>query len=202
MTTKDILIVEDGRGERERLQKLFASAGYSVVACEGVGEAEKTVIDYTFRLAILDIGLNDRSGSHLFHTLRQAKRANYAIIFTGNPSVHLKQRFLDEGAVDYIVKGSAQAQNEAFLNRVREVLGEPQKLGSAEGIELEEFLRRYVSEKSRRLFLDSDQTLPACRGCGSRRYFVTFSQQAQLPPDIVGSVVCADCSKPMDPEVK
>lgn len=202
MTTKDILIVEDGRAERERLHKLFTGAGYSVVACEGVGEAEKTAVDHSFRLAILDIGLNDRSGSHLFHTLRQAKRISYAIIFTGNPSVHLKQRFLDEGAVDYIVKGSAQAQNDAFLQRVREVLGEPQKQGGGEGIELEEFLRRFVSEKSRRLFLDADSSFPACRGCGSRRYSVTFSHQTQLPPEIVGSVICAECSKPMDPEVK
>ena len=38
---KDILIVEDGKQERERLEKLFLDGGYSVLACSSVGEAEK-----------------------------------------------------------------------------------------------------------------------------------------------------------------
>lgn len=197
---KDILVVEDGKQERDRLEKLFSGAGYSVVACESVGAAEEALKHEEFRLAILDIGLNDKSGSLLFTTIRRAGRAGHIIIFTGNPSVHLKQRFLQEGAADYIVKASPQAQNDAFLSRVREIVGAPQP-ETHDGIDLEQFLARYVSPTSRQLFLDSDNSLPECRTCKGRQYVVTFSHQPQVPPAVNGIVICAACGKQMDPEV-
>jgi DNA-binding response OmpR family regulator len=197
---KDILIVEDGKQERERLERLFSGAGYSVTACESVGAAEDSLKHEEYRLAVLDIGLNDKSGSLLFNNLRRSGKVAYVIIFTGNPSVHLKQRFIQEGAVDYIVKASPQAQNEAFLSRVREVVGAP-SLKSPDGLDLESFLSRYVLETSKQLFLDADNSLPECKNCRSRRYVVTFSHQAQLPPTVAGLVVCASCGKAMDPEV-
>jgi DNA-binding response OmpR family regulator len=198
---KDILIVEDGRQERERLEQLFGKAGYSVVACESVADAEKALNVETFRLAVLDIGLSDKSGSYLFNAIKRRNNVSYIMIFTGNPSVHLKQRFMDEGAVDYIVKGSPQAQNESFITRVKEVLGEAQTKTTS-GLDLEVFLTNYVSPKSRALFNDSGDTFPECAQCGGRQYIVTFSHQAQVPPEIQGLVVCTSCGKPMDPEVK
>ncbi|MBX7139141.1 MAG: response regulator [Oligoflexia bacterium] len=198
---KDILIVEDGRPERERLEKLFSSAGYAVSGFENVGDAESAIKQEEFRLAILDIGLGDRSGSYLFNLLKRQKRASFVIIFTGNPSVHLKQRFLDEGAVDYIVKGSPQANNEAFLARVKEIIGEPHTQEPV-GLPLEEFVDKYVSPSSRQLFLDMNNAFPACSSCGSRKYVVTFAHQPQVPPEISGKVICAGCSKIMDPEIE
>lgn len=198
---KDILIVEDGRQERERLEKLFKDAGYSVTGFESATEAEKALRSEQYRLAILDIGLSDKSESHLFGTIKRDGRVSHIIIFTGNPSVHLKQRFLDEGAVDYIVKASAQAQNEAFLSRIKEIIGEPQGTGP-DGIDLEEFLQKYVSDTSRQLFLDMNNSYPACTACGSQSYLVTFSHKAQMPPEIGGLVICASCGKAMDPEIE
>jgi len=198
---KDILIVEDGRPERERLVKLFTEVGYSVVGCESVGEAEKSLQKDQFRLAILDIGLSDKSGSYLFNTIKRGGRVNQIIIFTGNPSVHLKQRFIDEGAVDYIVKASPQAQNDSFLSRIKEVIGEPQG-ASPDGLDLEDFLNKYVPETSRQLFLDMDNSYPSCKECGSDSYVVSFSHQTQMPPEISGLVVCGSCGKPMDPEIE
>lgn len=198
---KDILIVEDGKPERERLLKLFSENGYAVVACESVGEAEGALKLDEFRLAILDIGLSDRSGSYLFNNIRRQKNVSYIVVFTGNPSVHLKQRFLEEGAVDYIVKGSPQAQNEAFLSRVREILGEAQAQGPS-GIALEEFLAKYLSPSSRQLFLDMNNNIAECGDCGSKRYVVTFSHQPQVPPEVTGKVVCAGCGAVMDPQIK
>ncbi|MCB0309785.1 MAG: response regulator [Bdellovibrionales bacterium] len=198
---KDILIVEDGRPERERLQKLFSEAGYAVQACESVGEAEKALQHEEFRLGILDIGLNDRSGSYLFSAIKRQGSVSFVIIFTGNPSVHLKQRFIDEGAVDYIVKGSPQAQNEAFLGRVREIIGEAQAQ-SANGISLDEFVQRYIPEKSRSLFYDMNNSFPSCPSCKSDKYIVTFAHQPQVPPEVTGKVICADCGRAMDPEIE
>ena len=77
---RDILIVEDGRHERERLESLFADAGYMVTACESVADAESALEQDQFRMAILDIGLNDKSGSYLFNSLKQDDSVSYIII--------------------------------------------------------------------------------------------------------------------------
>lgn len=198
---KDILIVEDGVKERERLEKLFSKEGYSVVACESVGAAEQTLHENIFRLAILDIGLADKSGSHLFSTIKRAGKIPFIIIFTGNPSVHLKQRFIEEGAIDYIIKASPQAQNDSFLLRVKEIIGAAQK-GTPDGLDLKTFINKYLGASSRQLFLDSDDSFPACKQCSQRSYKVIFSQQTQMPPEVVGQVICASCGKVMDPEIE
>lgn len=197
---KDILIVEDGIKERERLKLLFVNAGYSVTACETVTEAEETLKNNSFRLAILDIGLSDKSGSYLFNTIKRISKVNFIIIFTGNPSVHLKQRFIDEGATDYIVKASAEAQNERFLGRVTEIIGKAEK-ENYEGIDLPEFLSKYVNSASKKLFYDSGDKLTNCKNCGSNEYKVIFNHKTQMPPDISGQVICVACKAVMDPDI-
>jgi len=196
---KDILVVEDGTPERERLLTLFNDAGYAVEGCARVGDAEAILQLRSFRLAILDIGLHDKSGAHLFTELRRQGKTTFIIIFTGNPSVHLKDRFISEGAADYIVKGSRAAQSDMLLARVRELIGEPSS-ELPDGIPLDEFLSRCVPPTTRALFLNNDNSLPVC-SCGGSQYVVSFAQNPQLPPDIKGIVVCADCGSPMDPEI-
>jgi len=199
-TVKDILIVEDQTSDRERLSKLFNDAGYTVESCEGVVQAEKALEGSNFRLAVLDIGLGDKSGSHLFYNIKRIGKVPYVIIFTGNPSVHLKQRLIGEGASDYIVKGSPQAQGDKFLARVKEIIGSaaPQ---STSGIALEDFLTRYIDSSSRKLFLNMDSSIPKCSKCGGGSYVVSFTGIPQIPPDITGKVKCVACGTEMDPEV-
>jgi len=198
---KDILIVEDAAKDRERLVKLFSTEGYTVVSCESVGQAEKSLEHERFRLAVLDIGLSDKSGSYLFNTIKNTDKVAYIIIFTGNPSMHLKQRFLDEGAADYIVKASPQSQSDQLLARVKDIIGAARSQ-TVSGIDLDYFLGQYVQETSRKLFLDMDNSYPQCQSCGSKQYVVSFSQKPQVPPEIHGSVVCGNCGTPMDPEVE
>lgn len=197
---RDILIVEDGLHERERLEKLFSSNNYRVSAVESVTEAERLLQYEQFRLGILDIGLGDKSGSHLFDQIKRSGRVNYVIMFTGNPSVHLKQRFLDEGAVDYIVKASPDAQNEALLERVKSLLGSAE-VTAPTGISLSDFLNLYVDEASRDFFLDQSSESIVCGSCGSQEFVVTFNHKPQLPPLVEGKVVCSSCGTEMNPEV-
>jgi DNA-binding NtrC family response regulator len=196
----DILIVEDSKEERERIYQLFTNEQYQVVACTSVAEAQQALARDSFSLAFLDIGLGDRSGSHLFSQLQQGSRSVKVIVYTGNPSLHLKQRFMQEGAVDYIVKGSSQAQSDQLLQRVHELIGAPQKRGMP-GIPLAEFLQRAISESSRALFHEADGVVSACTECGARDYVVSFEQKPQVPPDLHGVVVCAICGAQMDPTV-
>lgn len=197
----DILVVEDNDRERNRLMQLCQSAGYTVTACGSAGEAEGVLAAYTFRLVLLDIGLSDKSGSYVFSLIRRGGSVPHVIIFTGNPSVHLKQRMLAEGAAEYLIKGTPQAHNDALLERVRALIGAPQQ-DAVEGIPLDQFLARYIPERSRGLFLNADNSLPTCGACGGGRYLVTFGQQAQMPPQVEGLVVCAQCGRPLDPEIK
>lgn len=196
----DILIVEDGVRERERLCKLFESSDYSVKAVESVSEAERLLSVEQFRLAFLDIGLGDRSGSHLFELIKSSSSVPFVVILTGNPSVHLKQRFMDEGAAAYIVKASDASSNQSLLHLASSLLG-TEKVSISGGIPLSDFLRQYVNEASRTLFLDTDEKLPACSACASEEFVVTFEHKTQLPPEVEGLVVCAHCGKALDPEI-
>lgn len=197
---EDVLIVEDGQAERERLRDLFNSAGYRVIACSTVSEAEKVLEAAEFKIAFFDIGLNDRSGSYLFSSVKKSGRIANIIIYTGNPSGHLRQRFQREGASDYIVKGSSQATSERLLERVSELIGEPQE-SCFSGVELTKFLKEHIPAKSWLMFFDSDSKVPPCGKCGAKEYLVTFAQQPQVPPQINGLVICSLCGQPMDPEV-
>lgn len=197
---RDILVVEDGLHERERLLKLFASSRYSTAGAESAREAEELLNHEQFRLAVLDIGLSDKSGSYLFELMRRSGRVPYVIILTGNPSIHLKQRFIEEGAVAYIVKASPSAENEPLLELVRSLLGTPQT-ERIRGLPLAEFLKLYVTDSSREMFLNENGDIIPCSACGSSHFVVSFNHRAQVPPVIEGRVVCADCGKEMDPEV-
>lgn len=196
----DILVVEDGLHERERLTRLFGSVRYKVHSAESATEAESLLRAHSYRLAVIDIGLGDKSGSHLFELLKRLPQIPYVIVLTGNPSTHLKQRFLDDGVASYIVKASPAASNEALVDTVRGLLGNPGE-GTVTGIPLGEFLRVHVSAESRELFLDESQQLPSCNGCGSSEYLVQFNHKTQLPPTIEGRVVCAQCGRELDPQV-
>ena len=94
---RDILVVEDGANERDRLQRLFEASHFSVSVAESAQEAEALLGLGSYRLVVIDIGLGDKSGTYLFELLKRKGSFPYVIVLTGNPSVHLKQRFLDEG---------------------------------------------------------------------------------------------------------
>ena len=198
---RDILIVEDGFNERERLSKLFTENGFSVACAERVSEAEQLLEVDQFRLTVLDIGLSDKSGSYLFERLKRDGTVPYIVILTGNPSVHLKQRFLDEGAAAYIVKASSAASNDSLLATVRSLLG-TNSVETPIGIGLNEFLRSYLDDASREIFLDDQGGVPICRHCEGTSYLVVFSHKTQLPPYIEGKVVCENCHREMDMEVE
>ncbi len=196
----DILIVEDGYAERERLRNLFATAQFSVSCAESADEAEELASREQFRLAILDIGLADKSGTHLFERFKRTARIPYIIILTGNPSVHLKQRFLDEGAVAYIVKASSAAANDTLLELVRSLLGAGSS-AAVRGIPLADFVKQYLDEASRQLFMDADNKFSHCAKCGSTTYVVSFAFKTQMPPQVEGKVICSACGTEMDPEI-
>ncbi|RME57803.1 MAG: response regulator [Candidatus Dadabacteria bacterium] len=203
---KDILIVEDTVEQRRRLEKLLSEKGYAVQACASAKEGEEAVLDNSFKLAILDIGLGDKSGSYLFHHLKTSKKVEQILIYTGNPSVHLKQRFLSEGASAYIVKGSKDASDEALLTLIEDLIGladsESQTTSAKEQkLPLLHFIKMYLTEESAALFLEKDGSFPPCSNCGGKDYYLDFTKEPQVPPTITGVVVCSQCGCELDPHI-
>lgn len=199
----DILIVEDGLQEQARLMKLAADAGYSAMA---VGDAEQAIglLTYQrFRLVILDLGLEGKSGLHLFRQIRELPTRPLVVVLTGNPSTHLKQRFIDEGATAYLLKGSEAAANDSLLDIIKALLSEGAKEESLQyrSIPLHEFLRDYVTPSSRTLFYAPNDELPECTDCGGKSWLVAFHHKTQLPPLVEGKVCCAQCGANLDPEL-
>jgi DNA-binding response OmpR family regulator len=196
----DILIVEDGLHERERLIKLFGGAGFTVAAAECAADAERLLTLQQFKLAVLDIGLSDRSGSHLFELIRRSANMTHVIVLTGNPSVHLKQRFIEDGAAAYIVKASPASENEPLLATVKSLIGNAEG-GTLRGIPLSDFLQLYLTENSRALFLDATGQVSPCPHCASRNFLVVFDHRTQLPPVVEGRVICSKCLCELNPEI-
>jgi DNA-binding NtrC family response regulator len=198
----DILIVEDGVIERERLQNLFSSAGYSVRTADNFDSADRLLSVEACRLCILDIGLSDRSGSLLFEKFNSLKQRPIVIVLTGNPSVHLKRSLIEQGASDFIVKASPQAENDRLLENVRSKLGDPRpQATSKSAIALPDFIKNFVMEKSKELFLNSNLEVAECISCGGTNIEVTFSHKLQVPPVVEGLIRCSDCGAVYDPEV-
>ena len=197
----DILIVEDRAQEREALVKCFSKEGFSVQSVRSAGEAEQCLLTEKFRLAVLDIGLGDRSGTHVFDVMIKESRVASIIILTGNPSVHLKQRFLERGADKYIVKGSREAASGALIQTAKSLL-EESSVSLINGIDLKSFLLNHLPAESRSFFLDPLGDLPACSSCGENNYIVIFSHKIQLPPLIEGRAECEHCGTVLDPKLE
>lgn len=199
---KDILIVEDGKQEQLRLLRLAAAANYSAKAVGGVEEATKEINNERYRLIILDLGLEDQSGLHLFRRLQELSHPPQVIVLTGNPSTHLKQRFLDEGVIAYLYKGTQAASNDSISEILLSVLSDEATASdiSYREMGLTEFLRDFVTAASRELFYQQGSVLPKCQ-CGASEYKVVFSHCTQLPPVIEGQVCCVECGSLLDVEL-
>lgn len=197
----DILIVEDGLKERERLEQLFLKADYTVNAVDTASKAESLLDLKQYRLCLLDIGLSDKSGSLLFDQIIRKSPKPLVLILTGNPSVYLKQKFIEEGAAGFILKGSAEAESKNLLNTIQSLLGSSSSSKDVLSIELEEFLKLYIPEISEDFFLNEKGNVKACSACSGTNIIVRFSHKTQLPPLVEGEVVCQSCSEPYDIKV-
>ena len=199
---KDILIVEDGKQEQMRLLQLATDSQYTASAVGGVEQALEEIRNQRYRLVVLDLGLEDQSGLHLFRTLQELPQVPQVLVLTGNPSTHLKQRFLDEGAVGYIYKGSQAASNESLAEIFNSVLSNAvdEQVPTYRELSLTEFLRDFVTPASKELFFQQGDELPKC-SCGGSDYRIIFSHRTQLPPLIEGQVCCVECGALLDVEL-
>jgi two-component system response regulator PhoP len=99
-----LLLVEDDAALRQSLAANLRERGYTVDEAATAREGEYAATEFAVALAIVDIGLPDRSGVELVKRLRQAGRDLPILVLTARSHWQDKVQALDAGADDYVVK--------------------------------------------------------------------------------------------------
>lgn len=99
-----LLIVEDDVALRQSLAAKLREAGFTVDEAGTASEAEYFAAEFAVQLAIVDLGLPDRSGVELVQRLRAARHSFPVVILTAREHWQDKVNGLNAGADDYVVK--------------------------------------------------------------------------------------------------
>jgi len=100
-----ILIVEDSALVTDAFALLFIEAGYAVHSARTVADATRIGKEKAVDLMLLDLTLPDGSGLDVLGALREAGRAPRATLaMTGHTEPELRQKCLDAGCADVMVK--------------------------------------------------------------------------------------------------
>ena len=118
-----ILIVEDGRSQREMLRDFLISEGHTVMEAENGEAAVKTVANHHFDLILLDYKMPGMDG---LAVLKEVKRINHEIdvlIITAYGTIETAVEAIKAGAVDYITKPIELDELLILVDRVAERRG-------------------------------------------------------------------------------
>jgi CheY-like chemotaxis protein len=100
-----LLIAEDNAEMRDLLRRTLAREGYQVEAVVHGREAlDRLGSDEQFDLLISDVRMPEMDGDQLLDAARRLKPALKIVMVTsfGSPEQH--RRYMDQGAVDYLLK--------------------------------------------------------------------------------------------------
>lgn len=99
-----LLIVEDDAALRKSLASNLREQGYTVDEAGDANEGEYFANEFAVTLAIIDLGLPDRSGTELIEKLRADGKKFPILILTARDHWEDKVQGLNAGADDYVVK--------------------------------------------------------------------------------------------------
>ena len=114
-----VLLIEDDKMIGEGLQKALRQSGFSINWVEDGAMADSALTDEVYELAILDLGLPNKSGLEILKDLRARQSTMPVLVLTARDSVADKVQGLDLGADDYMLKPFALEELEA---RIRSLL--------------------------------------------------------------------------------
>jgi len=99
-----LLIVEDDDALRTSLASNLRAQGFTVDEAADAAEGEYFATEFAVTLAIIDLGLPDRSGNELIEKLRKDGKDLPILILTARNHWQDKVQGLNSGADDYVVK--------------------------------------------------------------------------------------------------
>lgn len=123
MQKLNILIVEDGRSQREMLRDFLISEGHRVMEAENGEAAVQTAANHHFDLILLDYKMPGMDG---LAVLKEVKRINHEIdvvIITAYGTIETAVEAIKAGAVDYITKPIELDELLILVDRVAERRG-------------------------------------------------------------------------------
>jgi diguanylate cyclase (GGDEF)-like protein/PAS domain S-box-containing protein len=106
---KAVFLVEDNPGDARLLREIFnedRSLGVEFIHVERMGDAEKYLARHTVDIVLLDLGLPDAQGLEAVQRARAAAPSVALVVLTGLDDESLAAQSIQEGAQDYLVKGS------------------------------------------------------------------------------------------------
>ncbi len=99
-----LLVVEDERNVARTLVERLRKEGFDVAWASTAAEADLEITARKFDLALLDVGLPDRSGFEVAESLRKSQPQAAIIFLTAFGTPEDRIRGLELGAEDYVVK--------------------------------------------------------------------------------------------------
>lgn len=134
-----LLLVEDDKALIQSLKKSLKAAGYAVDVAENGIDAEYLGNENIYDIAILDLGLPQRSGLEVLTNWRQAQNSLPVIVLTARDTWQERVDGFKAGADDYIGK---PFHDEELLARVSALLHRSKQVPAGEintsGLKLDE----------------------------------------------------------------
>lgn len=142
----NVLVIEDDEPIALALVNGLRRAGFEA---ESVGSAAAALNALPTEFILLDLGLPDRDGVDLFHSLREVTTAPI-IMVTARGSEEDRIAGLDLGADDYVVKPFGVRELVARINAVlrRSSAKEPEPVQVLDGVEIDRRVRTVRSRGS------------------------------------------------------
>lgn len=100
----NILLIEDDPAAARSVRMLLSTEGYETALTDSGEEGIALAETYDYDAILLDLGLEDISGSEVLRRLRARKVETPVIVLTGSADVGAKVSALSAGADDYVVK--------------------------------------------------------------------------------------------------
>jgi two-component system NtrC family response regulator len=123
MRKLDILIVEDGRSQREMLRDFLISEGHRVMEAENGESAVKMTLANHFDLILLDYKMPGMNGLEVLQEVKKINREIDVVIITAYGTIETAVEAIRAGAIDYITKPVELDELLLLLERITERRG-------------------------------------------------------------------------------
>ncbi|HDQ03223.1 MAG TPA: sigma-54-dependent Fis family transcriptional regulator [Deltaproteobacteria bacterium] len=120
MQKLNILIVEDGKSQREMLRDFLLAEGNNVVEAENGKKAIKTVLNGHFDFVLLDYKMPGMDGLEVLKEVKHINPEIDVVIITAYGTIETAVEAMKVGAIDYITKPVDLDELLILVNRVAE----------------------------------------------------------------------------------